>query len=295
MSKCRFKKISTFTLVLFVNSILQGQPTIDSGAKNIVYAEIPARKLLLDIYLPGGKKDPYLLVWIHGGAWRSGTKENPPLGLLQAGYALASIDFRLSTEAIFPGPVHDIKAAIRFLRGNAKKYGYRADKIIIWGSSSGGHLASLVGTTNNDKFLEGSEGNYLKESSAVQGILDFYGPTNFTTILSQSTPHGLNVRTPALELLLGKPVEQVSELAKKASPVYQVDANDPPILIVHGDQDNQVPINQSLELMAAYKKAFLYHQLEIIPGAGHGDAVYYQKEFLIVVDKFLKTILTGKK
>ena len=170
--------------------------------KDIVYAEAGTRKLLLDIYKPSGKKDPYLIVWVHGGAWRSGSKANPPLGLLSAGYAIASIDFRLSEEAPFPAMIHDIKASIRFLRGNAKKYGFRSDKIIIWGSSSGGHLAALVGTTNNDTFLEGTLGNYPKESSSIQGIMDFYGPTNLLTILSQSTPHGISVREPAMKILL---------------------------------------------------------------------------------------------
>ena len=279
-------------LVLFVCSFFSVQAQTDTTTKNIVYAEVSGRKLLVDIYLPPGKKDPFLIVWIHGGAWRSGSKENPPLGLLSAGYAIASIDFRLSTEAIFPAPVHDIKAAIRFLRGNAKKYGYRSDKIIIWGSSSGGHLAALVGTTNDDKYMEGAEGNFLKESSSVQGIIDFYGPTNFLTILTQSTPHGINVRAPALAILLGKPVEQLPELAKKASPVFHVDANDPPILIVHGDQDIQVPVNQSLELMAAYKKTSARFQLEIIPGADHGSDVYYKKEFQAVIEKFLNEVLS---
>lgn len=281
-------------LICFFSYYLKSEAQTDTATKNIVYAEVVKRKLLVDIYIPSGKKDPFLVVWIHGGAWRSGSKENPPLGLLSAGYAIASVDFRLSTEAPFPAPVHDIKAAIRFLRGNAKKYGYRPDKIVIWGSSSGGHLAALVGTTNKDNYLEGTEGNFLKESSSVQGIMDFYGPTNFLTILSQSTPHGLDVRTPALALLLGKPVEQMQELAKKASPVYQVDASDPPLLIVHGDQDNQVPVNQSLELMAAYKKASLPYQLEIIPGAGHGDDVYYKKEFQQVIEKFLSGVLEKK-
>lgn len=277
--------------VLFVCSFFSAQAQTDTATKNIVYAEAGKRKLLVDIYMPPGKTNPYLIVWIHGGAWRSGSKENPPLGLLSAGYAIASVDFRLSTEAIFPAPVHDIKAAIRFLRGNAKKYGYRSDKIIIWGSSSGGHLAALVGTTNNDKYMEGDGGNYLSESSYVQGIIDFYGPTNFLTILTQSTPHGINVRAPALATLLGKPVEQVTELAKTASPVQHLDANDPPILIVHGDQDIQVPVNQSLELMAAYKKAGLPYQLEIIPGADHGSDVYYRKEFQVVIEKFLSGVL----
>jgi acetyl esterase/lipase len=271
---------------------LQVQAQHDTSVKkDIVYADAGGKKLLLDLYMPSGTKDPYLIVWIHGGAWRSGSKESPPLGLVSAGYALASINYRLSEEAVFPAMIHDIKAAIRFLRGNAKKYGYRPDKIIIWGSSAGGHLAALVGTTNNDKALEGTLGNYLTESSSVQVILDFYGPTNFLTILKQSTTHGVSVRAPALKLLLGKPVEEVPELAKQASPVYQVDASDPPLLIVHGDQDIQVPVNQSLELMAVYKKLSLTVQTEFIPGADHGDGIYYKDAVLNTVKQFLKKVL----
>ena len=284
-------KFVSLLLIYFISSFFKVQAQAEAATKNIVYAEVGNRKLLLDVYVPPAEKNPYLVVWIHGGAWHSGSKEEPPLELLSSGYAIASVDFRVSTEAIFPAPIHDIKAAIRFLRGNAKKYGYRSDKIIIWGSSSGGHLAALAGTTNNNSYLEGNEGNYLKESSAVQCIIDFYGPTNFQTILSQSTPHGINVRAPALAILLGKPVEQAEDLAKKASPVYQVDANDPPLLIVHGEQDIQVPINQSLELMNIYKKNSLPVQFEVIPGAGHGGDVFYKTDGKKMIENFLSKIL----
>ena len=284
------KFISLF-FICFFWPFFKVQAQADTSKRNIVYAEVGNRKLLLDVYLPPAGKNPYLIVWIHGGAWHSGSKENPPLELLSSGYAIASVDFRVSTEAVFPASIYDIKAAIRFLRGNAKKYGYRSDKIIIWGSSSGGHLAALVGTTNNDSYLEGNEGNYLKESSSIQAIIDFYGPTNFLTILNQSTPHGINVRAPALAILLGKPVEQVEDLAKKASPVYHVDANDPPLLIVHGEQDIQVPINQSLELMNVYKKNSLPVQFESIPGAGHGGDVFYKTDGKKMIENFLSKIL----
>jgi acetyl esterase/lipase len=290
MSKIQKGKFFSVLLICFLTSFLQTRAQTDT--KNIVYAETGNRKLLLDIYMPATAKNPYLVVWVHGGAWHSGNKEAPPLELVSAGYAIASIDFRLSTEAPFPAQVHDIKAAIRFLRGNAKKYGFRSDKIIIWGSSSGGHLAALVGTTNNDSYLEGTEGNYLKESSSVQGIIDFYGPTNFLTILTQSTPHGISVRAPALAILLGKPVEQAEDLAKKASPVFQVDANDPPLLIVHGEQDIQVPVNQSLELMGVYKKNSLPVEFEVIPGAGHGGDAFYKGDGLKWMKSFLQTVLS---
>lgn len=278
-------------LLILISSTSLVSAQTNPVAKDIVYAEAGSRKLLLDLYMPASNKNPYLIVWVHGGAWRAGSKADPPLGLLPAGYALASIDYRLSTEAPFPALIHDIKASIRFLRGNAKKYGYRADKIVIWGSSAGGHLAALAGTTNNDDFLEGTLGTYTKESSSIQAILDFYGPTNFLTILQQSTPHGIDVRVPALTQLLGKPLEQVNELARKASPVFQVDPKDPPLLLVHGDQDNQVPVNQSLELLAAYKKNGIPVQIEFVPGAGHTDNVYYKKEVLAVAEKFLSRVL----
>ena len=265
----------------------QSEPEI---LKNIVYAEDGDKKLQLDIYKPTQQKEPYLIVWVHGGAWHSGSKENPPLGLLPYGFALASVDFHASTEKPFPANVYDIKAAIRFLRANAKKYGYKADKIIIWGSSSGGHLAALIATTNNNVTLEGNLGDYPNISSSVQACLDFYGPTNFLTILNQSTPHGLNVRLPALAILLGKPVEQATELAKLASPVYQVDITDPPIFIVHGEQDNQVPINQSVELWSAYKNQKLKVEIEFVPNVGHTDSIYYKKEMIEKADRFLKEI-----
>ncbi|MEI9945984.1 MAG: alpha/beta hydrolase [Chitinophagaceae bacterium] len=280
-------------IACFYSSLLYAQHDT-AIAKDIIYAEAGTKKLLLDLYMPVATKQPYLVVWIHGGAWRSGSKEDPPLGLLKNGYALASINYRLSEEAIFPAPIHDIKAAIRFLRGNAKKYGYRADKIIIWGSSSGGHYAALVGTTNGDPYYEGNLGAYTKESSSVQAILDFYGPTNFLTILDQSTPHGISVRVPALKLLLGKPVEEVPDLARKASPVFQVDVTDPPIFIAHGDQDPQVPVNQSLELMAAYKQKSLTVEIEFLPGAAHGGKAFDDKDFIGRVKKFLEKVLEKK-
>jgi len=269
------------------NIIAQNEPEI---IKNIVYAEDGSKQLLLDIYKPTQQKEPNLIVWIHGGAWHSGSKENPPLGLLPYGYALASIDFHASTEKPFPANVQDIKAAIRFLRANAKKYGYKADKIIIWGSSSGGHLAALVATTNNNLTLEGNLGNYPEISSSVQACLNFYGPTNLLTILNQSTPHGLNVRLPALAILLGKPLEQVTDLVKLASPVFQADATDPPIFICHGEQDNQVPINQSIELWSIYKNLNLKIQIEFVPNVGHADPIYYKKEMMKKVSEFLKEI-----
>lgn len=287
------------TFVLYIRSLsslaflMLSFPTIAYAdvTRDLVYASIGERQLKLDIYTPTNKKNPFLIIWIHGGAWHSGTKENPPMQLLEKGYALAGVEYRLSPEAKFPASIHDIKAAIRFLRANANKYHYRADKIAIWGSSAGGHLAALVGVTNGHAELEGNIGNYLDTDSSVQATVDYFGPTNFLTILAQSTPHGINVRAPALALLLGRPVDQVKELAILASPVTHVDKHDPPILILHGDQDYQVPINQSHELEGQFIKHGAQARLVVVHGAGHSTPEFFTPEYIAIVDDFLKKSL----
>ena len=171
---------------------------------DIEYARVGDHVLLLDLYLPEEGNTP-LVVWVHGGAWRSGSKKRMPLGfLVDQGYAVASVDYRLSGVAKFPAQVHDCKAAIRFLRANAAKYGYNAKKIGIAGSSAGGHLVAEVGVTNQNEALEGSVGDHTDVSSDVSAIVDLYGPTNFMTILKQSTPHGLSVRVSRVGFTVGR-------------------------------------------------------------------------------------------
>ena len=243
--------------------------------KDVIYATVDGKDLGLDLYMPAGATKPALVVWVHGGAWRSGTKANPPMAFVENGFAMASLDFRQSGEARFPANVHDIKAAIRFLRARASEYGYRADRIAIAGSSSGAHLAVLVGVTNGHKELEGTEGGYLTQSSDVAAILDYYGASNLTTILAQSTPFGVNMRRPALELLLGALPDQTQRLAELASPVVHVDRGDPPLLIFHGDQDPQMPINQSHELQGVYEKMGLDVYFDVVHGAAHGGNQFF--------------------
>jgi acetyl esterase/lipase len=239
--------------------------------KDLVYATVGGRNLALDLYMPVNATAPPLVVWVHEGRWLNGTKANVPPEFVEHGIATASVDFRQSTEARFPAMVHDIKAAIRFLRAKAPEYGYRSDRIAIAGSSSGAHLAALVGVTNGQKDLEGTVGDFGAQSSAVQAIVSYYGASNLMTILAQSTPYGVGVRKPALESLLGALPENARELAKLASPVMHVDKNDPPLLLFHGDQDPQMPINQSYELEGAYQKLGLDVFFDVVHGARHGD------------------------
>lgn len=274
--------------VLVVHLAQAGSPR---EYRDVIYATVDAKNLGLDIYMPAGVQRPPLLVWVHGGAWRSGTKERPPLVFVENGIATASLDFRQSTEARFPGAVHDIKAAIRFLRAKAPEYGYRTDRIAIAGNSSGGHLAALVGVTSGHKELEGTVGNYLDQSSGVQAIVVYYGASNLMTILAQSTPHGLSVRRPALELLLGSLPENNRELAELASPVAHVDRNDPPILLFHGDQDRQMPINQAHEMLGVYRKMGLDIQFDVVHGAAHGGSLFFAPEHRDLALTFLRRTL----
>lgn len=260
--------------------------------QDLEYAHVGESALLLDLHMPLNVTDSNLVIWVHGGAWRSGSKQDMPLGgLVDAGYTVASVDYRLSPVAPFPAQVHDIKAAIRYLGARSTIYGYRADRIAIAGASAGGHLAALVGTTNGNSDLKGAIGDHLDQSSDVHAIVDYYGPTNFMTILSQSTPHGLGVRIPALQLLLRGQPEDNPELARLASPVDHVDATDPPLLLIHGDQDPQVPINQSHELQGKYEQLDLPVRFEVVHGGTHGGRRFYDDEIVSIVQSFLADTL----
>lgn len=256
--------------------------------KDIVYAAVGDVSLALDIYRPKGKANDGLIVWIHGGAWRSGSKEKVPiLRLVDKGWALASVNYRLSGQARFPAQSHDIKGAIRFLRANQKEYGLQANRVFVIGASAGGHLAAQVGVTNGQSQLEGSVGGNEKVSSDIQGIISLYGASNLTTILNQSTPHGLSVRVPALDAFIGGQPDDLVEETRLASPVNHVDRKDPPLLMIHGDQDPQMPINQSIELLGKYNELDLDVTFIPLHGAKHGGAAFYDAERIEIMNQFL--------
>ncbi len=271
---------------LGVASPVRAQPAREF--KDVVYATADDKDLRLDLYLPAGVAKPPLLVWVHGGRWRNGTKASVPKEFVDHGVATASLDFRQSTDARFPAMVHDIKAAIRFLRAKASDYGYRSERIGIGGNSSGGHLAAHVGVTNGDSRLEGTVGGYLTQSSNVAAIVVYYGASNLTTILAQSTPFGLDMRRPALDLLLGAQPENAKELAELASPVFHVDRSDPPLFLLHGDQDPQMPINQAHELQGAYEKLGLDVTFDVVHGAPHGGELFFSPASVDRVVAFLR-------
>lgn len=238
--------------------------------RDLEYATVDGTSLRLDLYLPEGAETPVpLVLWVHGGAWRAGDKDptRAPETLGEA-YAIASVNYRLSDEALFPAQIHDVKAAVRFLRGNAERFGIDPDRIGAWGSSAGGYLVALLGTTCGSEELEGQLGEHLDESSCVQAVCDFFGPTDLLALLEQ---RGENTRRPMPEdQLIGGPVEENVDRATLASPVAHIDQTDPPFLIMHGSEDPTVPVEQSIAFDAALREVGVDSTLIIIEGAGHG-------------------------
>lgn len=261
------------------------------AAETHEFATVDGISLKLDLHRPAAKIPP-LLVYVHGGAWRAGSREDVPvLDLVNHGFAIASVDYRLSTQALFPAQIHDIKAAIRFLRAKADELRIDASRIAIIGSSAGGHLAALTGVSNGHAELEGTVGTHLDQSSRIDAIVSFYGASNLQSILGQSTEFGLGVRIPALKLLLGDLPERVPALAKLASPVSHLDVNDPSLLLIHGDADPQMPLAQSEELQRACEAAKIRSKLITLPGSKHGGAEFYDTKRLNLIADFLRKIL----
>jgi acetyl esterase/lipase len=243
----------------------------------------------LDLYLPEKPKGRLpVVVWIHGGAWREGSKEScPAVPLAAKGYAVASINYRFSQHAVFPAQIEDCKAAIRWLRANAKKYQLDPDHIGVWGASAGGHLVALLGTTAGVKDFEGKGGN-LDQSSRVQCVVDWFGPTELMTMGKQADKPGTPVAG-----LIGGPVQENKEKARVASPVTYVSKDSAPFLIMHGDRDNVVPLQQSELLARLLKKAGVEVQLQVVKGNGHGGPGFTTPESHKLIEDFFAKHLGG--
>ena len=218
--------------------------------------------------------DPELL-FIHGGGWMSGSRKGNRLAwVTEHGYAVASISYRLSPEALFPAQIHDVKAAVRWLRAHADDYGYDAERIGVCGSSAGGHLALLLATGGDVPALEGSVGEHLDESSRVQAVVDYYGATDFV-LRSKTQPEKTEEPTgSAYQLLAGKATEQ-PEKARLASPAWQVTSDDPPLLILHGVKDTTVLIDQAERILEAYREAGLQVSYHALQDSKHGGPEFY--------------------
>ena len=249
-------------------------PKVPEGVtahRDLAYVQEPHERQKLDLYVPDEGENLPLIIWVHGGAFLTGDKaDHFPVGYLKRGYAVASLNYRLSQDALFPAQIEDVKAAVRWLRAHAKEYQLDPDHFAAWGSSAGGHLVSMLGTTGDDDTFD--VGEYLDVSSKVQAVVDYYGPTDFLQMDAQRLPNGM-LHDPAdspESKLLGGPIQEKKDLAAQANPITFVTEQDPPFLIVHGDQDPLVPHGQSVLLHEALKKAEVPVTFYTVEGAGHG-------------------------
>jgi acetyl esterase/lipase len=238
--------------------------------RNIQYAKVGDQSLRLDIYSP---KKPVgklpVVVWIHGGAWNSGSKDFCPIGFMAAqNLAIVSMDYRLDTVAPFPAQLYDCKGVIRWLRANADKYNLDANHIGVFGASAGGHLALLLATTADNPKMEGDVGGNLNFSSRVQCVCAFYPPTDLNRLVAD--PKFRADANGEVAKLLGGAVAQNVDKANFASPLFYVDKNCAPVFLLHGGADTLVPPEQSQIFYAALQRVGVEAHLEIIPNKGHG-------------------------
>ncbi|MCX6901026.1 MAG: alpha/beta hydrolase [Verrucomicrobia bacterium] len=268
----------------------QGPPPLPEGVRalrDIEYVSGGGKAQSLDLYLPKSDRPLPLIIWVHGGAFRAGDKAQcPAMALTRRGYAAASLNYRLSGQAIFPAAIEDCKAAVRWLRAHAKEYNLDPDHFGAWGSSAGGHLVALLGTSGGVKTLEGSGGN-LEFSSRVQAVCDWFGPTDFLQMeahaLTPGKPFSHDAADSPESLFIGGAIQENKEKAQRANPITYATPDDPPFLIMHGDRDPLVPHHQSELLAAALKKAGVEVTFHTVKDAGHG---FGGPEIMRMVEEF---------
>ncbi len=263
-------------------------PTSVEEVKDLRYGTGGGRDLELDLYLPRNDiKQRTTLLFLHGGAWSGGSREvykYYTVMFAQKGYVSATASYRLSGEAPYPAAIHDVKAAVRWLRAQAEKYRIHPDRIVAVGGSAGGHLALMLGYSPTVSHLEGT-GGHSELSSAVQGVINFYGPVDLTTNTARSNG---SVR----KFLQGKTYEEAAHLYEEASPLTHLNADAPPTLVVHGTLDETVKIRQAdllAEKLASLQVRYAYARLEGWPHTL--DAALSVNQYSVqLMESFLQTI-----
>lgn len=295
-------------LAICLPAIAQGQQRIPADVeviRDVEYGNGGDVSLKLDIVRPKTQpKDPMpFVIFIHGGGWKAGDKQTgiPHLiPLAQKGYFCATINYRLTDVAIFPAQIEDCKCAIRWMRAHAKEYNADPKRIGVWGGSAGGHLVALLGTSGGEKDLEG-KGGWEKESSSVQAVCDWFGPTDFLKIAEDAKKRGMTGEqigklgaNGCISKLVGGKFWEKPDVCKKAGPITYVTKDDPPFLIMHGDKDNEVPVSQSQVFYDALKKVGVDATLKILKGAGHGFGPKFDAD-KPVVEFFDRHLRKGNK
>ncbi len=296
--KARIIAILVFLASFTIHGFSQSQPI--PSVPDLEYSRPGGISLKLDLYLPKEKGPHPLIVWFHGGRFLRGDKGQifwtPLVRQTERGYAVASVNYRLSTQAAFPAVIQDVKAAIRWLRANAGKYGINAERIVVGGESAGGYLAAFLGTTGDVTIFDRFPIANSKQSPRVQGVVDFFGPTDFLqmdagTPKSCEKPMVHSAPDSPKSRLLACNLEQCPEKVKAANPITYVTKDDPPFLILHGTGDCLVPSNQSQLLYDALTAAGVKANLHLLPEFSHVDKRFISSEYETLVNEFLDSIL----
>ncbi|MEZ5385465.1 MAG: alpha/beta hydrolase [Prosthecobacter sp.] len=269
--------------------------------KDIAYIEGGDEAQKLDIYLPeaSSEKPLPLIVHIHGGGWRAGSKfPCPVMGLVLKGYAVASVEYRFSQKAVFPAQIQDCQAAIRWLRAHAKQYNFDNKHVGVIGGSAGGHLSALVGTSGGRMAFAPIGGNE-DYSDRVQAVCDIFGPADFSTVVQQAADDknvknifAFNTPSDPYSGLIGTKLDDKPK-ADAVSPVHYVGKDTPPFLILHGTHDALVPLAQSEEMAAALKEQGIEVWLQKLPGSGHGGPAFTKPQVLQLTQNFFDKHLKG--
>jgi acetyl esterase/lipase len=266
--------------------------------KDVAYATASPTQTL-DIYVPSGSGPFPLVIDVHGGGFMMGDKSNPALAdqLLAAGYAVASINYRLSGEALAPAQIEDAKAAVRFLRANADKYNLDPNRFAAFGQSAGGNLVALLGTSCGVDAIEGASLGNAGVSSCVQAVVDWFGPIDFLQMDQQFAGSSCPVTHDAADSpeskLVGAPIQTVPDKVKVMNPITYIDGNEPAFLIQRGSADCNVPPQQSQLLYDALvaKNGPASATITLLEGAGHGGAQFETAENVKLVLDFLSKAL----
>ncbi|MCH2258279.1 MAG: alpha/beta hydrolase [Alteromonas sp.] len=266
----------------------------DIKPQSIVYKTVNGKDLALDLYMPTPLGTaPTLAVWVHGGAWMRGSKNetlskngNLVASLLNEGVAVAAVNYRLSGEAIYPAAPNDINDAINFLVDNSDNLKLSAEHVIMMGRSAGGHLASLLTTSNNDDvpFLN------AKPRYRVIGMVDFFGPSDFLALRGNSGKVDHDAPDAAEAQFLGESPLVNEALAREASPTTYIDNKTPPFIIFHGLDDGVVPATQSELLSRRLDQFGVPNELFLAKGKRHGDPVFDTDEFVSKVVNFVREV-----
>lgn len=272
---------------------------------DVPYASVSAAQQL-DIYLPESGDGPFpIILAIHGGAFAIGDKRDLPISSylrgLERGYAVVSLNYRLSREALFPAGIQDVKAAIRWLRANGAAYLVDACRIAACGASSGGNYAAMVGVTEGERLFDDPALGNPEQPAGVQVVVDWFGPTDFLKMDEQLAESGLwprdhNRPDSPESTYLGAPIRQIPGRVQLANPMTYVSGRMPPILIQHGDKDCLVPVQQSLEFARVIEQraGIDRFELDVLENAGHDDPVFHGDANMERVLDFIDRHLQGR-